>query len=61
MRLSRSAPEPSALERLFVSLALASRQRNFITVEFDNDSPLLQSGFMGLNLAVGRRQKAAAE
>jgi hypothetical protein len=44
-----------------VSLAFVSRQRDVIAVEFDNDSQLLQSGFVGLNLARGRGQKAPAE
>jgi hypothetical protein len=48
-------------EALFVSLAFVSRQRDVIAVEFDNDSPLLQSGFVGLNLARGAGQKVPAE
>jgi hypothetical protein len=49
------------LKRLLVSLAFVSRQRDVIAVELDNDSPLLQSGFVGLNLARGPGQKAPAE
>jgi hypothetical protein len=39
------------LKRLLVGLAFVSRQRNVVTVEFNNDGPLLQSSFVGLNLA----------
>src|SRR5262249_26773843 len=49
------------LKRLLVSLAFVSRQRGVITVEFDNDRPLLQSRFAGLNLACGLGQKASPE
>ena len=38
------------LKRLLVGLALVSRQRDVIAVEFDNQSSLLQSNFVGLNL-----------
>ncbi len=44
---------------LLVSLAFVSRQRDIIAVEFDDDRPLFQSGFVGLNLARGPGQKAA--
>ena len=49
------------LKRLLVSLAFVSRQRDVITVKFNDDRPLLQSSFMGLNLACGQGQKASAE
>ena len=49
------------LKRLLVSLAFVSRQCDVIAVEFDDDGPLRQSGFVGLNLARGRGQKAPAE
>ena len=48
------------LKRLLVSLAFVGRQRDIIAVEFNNDSPQLQSGFVGLNLARGPGQKASA-
>jgi len=41
------------LKRLLVSLTSVSRQRDVIAVEFDNDSPLRQPCFLGLNLARG--------
>ena len=41
------------LKRLSVSLAFVSRQCDLIAVEFDQDRPLPQSGFVGLNLARG--------
>jgi hypothetical protein len=49
------------LKRLLVSLAFVRHQRDDITVEFDNDSPLLHFGFVGLHLARGPGQKATAE
>ena len=39
------------LKRLLVSLAFVSRQCDVTAVEFDDDGPLRQSGFVGLNLA----------
>jgi len=49
------------LKRLLVSHAFVSRPRDVVAVEFDNDSPLLSSGYVGLNLARGPGQKAPAE
>src|SRR5262245_54879385 len=49
------------LKRLLVSLAFVSRPGDVIAVEFDKDRRLLQSGFVGLHLARGHRQKAPAE
>jgi len=50
-----------SLKRLFVSLTFVGRQRDIVAVEFDNHSPQLQSGFVGLNLARGPGQKAPAK
>ena len=49
------------VKRLLISLAFVSRQRGVIAFEFDNDSPLLQSSFVGLNLARAASQKVPAE
>src|SRR5215471_3801480 len=48
-------------KRLLVRVALVSRQRNLIAVEFDNDGALPQSGFVGLDLAFRTRQKASTK
>jgi hypothetical protein len=49
------------LKRLLVRLAFMSREGDLIAVEFDENRPLLQSGFVGLNLARGSGQQARAE
>lgn len=49
------------LKRLLVGVTFVGCQRDVIAVEFDNDCPLLQSGFVGLNLARGPSQNATAE
>jgi hypothetical protein len=49
------------LKCFLVSGAFMCRQRDIITVEFDKDRSLLQSGFMGLNLTGGPSQKAPSE
>ena len=49
------------LKRPLISLALVGRESTIITVEFDNNRPLLQPGLVGLNLTGGSGQKAAVE
>jgi hypothetical protein len=49
------------LKRLLVSLAFVRCDSGVEAVEFDNDRPLLQSGFVGLNLARGPGHKTPAE
>jgi len=41
------------LKCFLVSLAFVGREGDIIAVEFDNDGPQLQPGFVGLNLARG--------
>ena len=48
------------LKRLLVRLAFVCRERDIIAIKFDDDSPLLQSSLVGLNLACGQGQKASA-
>ena len=49
------------LKRLLVSLTFVRCNSGVKTVEFDNNCPLLQSGFVGLNLAREPGQKTPAE
>jgi hypothetical protein len=49
------------LKRILVSFAFVSRQRNVIAVKLHNDRPLLQSSFVGFNVAGGHSQEARAE
>jgi hypothetical protein len=49
------------LKRFLVSLAFVSREGNLVAVEFDKYRPLLQFGFVNLNLARGPGQKTPAE
>jgi|HubBroStandDraft_6_1064221.scaffolds.fasta_scaffold1409671_1 hypothetical protein len=49
------------LRCLLVSLSLLRRESNIIAVDFDKNCPLLQSGFVGLNLAGGPGQKTPTE
>jgi hypothetical protein len=48
-------------EALLVSRAFVRRAGDVIAVEFDNDRRLLQSDFVGLQLARRHGQKAPAE
>ena len=52
---SRALLRSRALEVLSCNLGFVGRQRDVIAVEFGHDRPLLQSGFMRLNLARGPR------
>ena len=49
------------LKRFPISLALMRREGGFMALELDEYRPLLQSGFVGLNLARRHGQEAPTE